>query len=370
VTQVLSSGAESLDVFVALLSESDVPTPSRDYYDRMCEAVCRVSHVQRAILFLYDDALRRVVAAGSHHLDPGLLADLHVTLDEAPVARRALAEDRVLVVSGDPEHAIPAAYAERLGISTFVCVPLSAAGRWFGVLFADRGGGEVQITDTERDALWTLGKVAALAASARIAIRQEERTERLSERIDLAREIHEQVVQRLFGVSLALSAEHELTRDERLRCRHEIRDALSDLRTALRRPLATTLPETATTLREELDRLARRYGEVPVEVRWEEGVEVPPGLEPLAQSVLSEAFRNVHKHAEPTRVRVEVTRDEDALSLEVRNDGVRGDATPGTGMGLRLAQFEALQQGGVIEFGRTGRRGWRLRLVVPLVESP
>jgi hypothetical protein len=33
-------------------------------------------------------------------------------------------------------------------------------------------------------------------------------------------------------------------------------------------------------------------------------------------------------------------------------------------MGLRLAAFEALQQGGVVEFGPTGDDGWRVRLVV------
>jgi hypothetical protein len=35
-------------------------------------------------------------------------------------------------------------------------------------------------------------------------------------------------------------------------------------------------------------------------------------------------------------------------------------------MGLRLAAFEALQQGGVVEFGASERDGWRVRLVVPL----
>jgi hypothetical protein len=35
-------------------------------------------------------------------------------------------------------------------------------------------------------------------------------------------------------------------------------------------------------------------------------------------------------------------------------------------MGLRLAAFEALAQGGVVEFGRCDRDAWRVRLVVPL----
>lgn len=364
----LSPRAESLDVFVALLSEIDAPTPAGDFYDRMCEAVCRVSSMERAVLFLYDDTLERVVAAGGHNLDLEALDDLEATLDEAPVAKRALIEDRVIVVSEGVERAIPLEYARRLGLETVVCTPLSAARRWFGVLFTDQGGGPIDLVDTERDALWTLGKVAALAASARVATRQEERTRRLSDRIDLAREIHEQVIQRLFGVSLALNAEHELSREERERCRSEIRDALADLRSALRRPLATTLGETGTTLRAELDRLCRRYGELPVEVTWPTGFELPAGLEPLAQSVLAEAFRNVHKHSEPKSVQVEVGADANTFMLEVRNDGVR-EGTRGTGMGLRLAQFEALQQGGMVEFGRSGRRAWRIRLVAPLEDE-
>ena len=50
----------------------------------------------------------------------------------------------------------------------------------------------------------------------------------------------------------------------------------------------------------------------------------------------------------------------------VRNDGV-GDTTPHeTGMGLRLASVEALQYGGVVEFGRVGDDEWQVRLLVPL----
>jgi hypothetical protein len=38
-------------------------------------------------------------------------------------------------------------------------------------------------------------------------------------------------------------------------------------------------------------------------------------------------------------------------------------------MGLRLAAFEALQQGGVLEFGPHDGDGWRIRLVVPLEQG-
>jgi len=51
------------------------------------------------------------------------------------------------------------------------------------------------------------------------------------------------------------------------------------------------------------------------------------------------------------------------------NDGIRRYREKGTGMGLRLAQFEALQQGGVVEFGPLAGDRWRLRLVVPLEDA-
>ena len=144
--------------------------------------------------------------------------------------------------------------------------------------------------------------------------------------------------------------------------------ALADLRSALARPLAHEAPGTGARLREELARLGRHYKDLPLETSWEEGFEVPEALEPLAQSVLAEALRNAAKHARPTRVRVHVGRRDDTFLLEVRNDG--GVASPGgTGMGLRLAAVEALQRGGVVEFGPTGGDEWRVRLMVPLGEE-
>jgi hypothetical protein len=63
---------------------------------------------------------------------------------------------------------------------------------------------------------------------------------------------------------------------------------------------------------------------------------------------------------------VRVNAADDTFILEILNDGVRGDGGTGTGMGLRLASLEALQFGGVVEFGLHEAGGWRTRLVVPL----
>jgi signal transduction histidine kinase len=179
-------------------------------------------------------------------------------------------------------------------------------------------------------------------------------------------------MQRLFGVSLVLSAEQPLSDEQRARCRTEMQEALADLRTALERPLAAVPSETGTTLRAEIARIGRERG-LPIELSWPEGVEVPPEREGLAQSVLAEALRNAAKHAAPTRIDVVVERDADTFSLEIRNDGVDPAAAAGAGgsggMGLRLAVFEAVQHRGFVEFGADESLdppGWRVRLVVPV----
>ena len=162
-------------------------------------------------------------------------------------------------------------------------------------------------------------------------------------------------MQRLFGVSLVLGSEGTLSEEVRKRCADEMQAALHDLRDALASSLAHPSLDTGATLREELARLGRHYKDLPLELEWEPGVEVPDDVEALAQSVLAEALRNAQKHAEPTRVVVCVGRSDGTFVLEVRNDGAHvGARTKGAGMGLRLAAVEALQRGALVEFGPRG----------------
>jgi signal transduction histidine kinase len=202
-----------------------------------------------------------------------------------------------------------------------------------------------------------------------LATRAHDNARQLQDRIDLAREIHDGVIQRLFGVSMALSVDGDLPEAERHRCAAEIQDALADLRSAVQRPLGRTSRATGTTLLAEVRRLADEHPELNVELDATSGdADVPAALEPLAQSVLGEALRNAQKHATPSRVGVKVSRDNGTFVLEVTNDGVEAsarDARP-TGIGLRLAAFEALQHGGTIEFGQADADCWRVRLLAPV----
>lgn len=360
---------EALEVFVELLSEADAPDAPESFFNRICEAVCRLTSMERAVVFIYDDARREVRAAGAHAIEVSELADLRTSLAENPWAGRALAEDRVVVIAGGFETELPAVYERFLPITKLTGTPISAAGRWFGVILADRTGADFDLSEAETHALWTLGKLAALAASARLVAHQQERARGLDDRIALARDIHDRVVQRLFGVSLALSSGHELDSEERERLSTEVGSALADLREALGRPLAPRPRATGATLREELDRLAEDGGGLPVVVSGEsEAGWLPARLETLAQAALGEALRNAAKHADPKHVGISAGSRDGAFVLEVENDGVHAEPAGGGGVGLRLIAVEALQEGGMLEFGPPGPGRWRVRLVVPAGE--
>jgi signal transduction histidine kinase len=359
----------AVETFADLLFAFETDEPASGFYGRLCEAVCRMADMDRVLIFLYDHGLRRVRAVGSYGIDLDLFRDLQVTADDAPMAMRALREDRVIEVAGDFRGELPDEYLHLLTDARLVCTPMAAAGRWAGVILSDRLGDRA-VTDAEAHLLWTLGKVAALAAGARAATRSNERARQLQDRIDLAREIHDGVIQRLFGVSMALSVPGDLPEAERHRCAAEIQDALADLRTAVQRPLGRTSRATGTTLLSEVRRLAGAHPELNIELEAE-SEHVPPLLEPLAQSVLGEALRNAQKHARPTRVGVRVARDNGTFVLEVTNDGIdpSGTRERPAGIGLRLAAFEALQHGGTIEFGESDGRLWRVRLLAPVANE-
>ena len=358
-------GIEALDLLVEVLSQSEAGATVDGFYDRLCEAVCRMARMRRAVIFRYDSADRRVRAVGTHNIDIEQFAGGYVTVDSAPIAARALQEDQVVEVVGDLSGQVPEAYAALVSEpARLVCAPMAAAERAVGVILADRPMSAPPLDDAGRSLLWTLGKAAALASAARVVSTHFEKASQLEQRIDLAREIHEGVIQRLFGVSMALDGDGPLPERARHRCASETQAALGDLRAALQRPLGRAPRATRTTLGAEVQRLAAAHPELHLSLSAGSPDDVPAALEPLAQSVFNEAVRNVRKHAQPTSVTVRLGRANGAFWMEVANDGV----PPGrrhTGMGLRLASLEALQSNGVIEFGEREPGTWQLRLVVP-----
>lgn len=355
----------AIELLVEVLSGTDEDLDREGFYSRLVEVVCRIGDMKRAVIFRFDEVTRRVEAVGAHGIELDWFLEVPMSLERAPDAARALREDRVVEVHRSAAHAIPAEFADLVGGHTLVYVPIAAAGRWPGVIIAEPNDGSPPLDRDRKELLWTLGKTLALASIARIATFQGERARELEERIDLARDIHDRVMQRLFGVSMALSPAGPLDDQARERCADEVQIALTDLRAAVQRPLGRAPRSTGTTLASELRRLSATGADVQLRI---EGTipEVPPLLEPLVQSVLAEAVRNVRKHARARSLVVRARREDGLLVMEVENDGVSARPRGGRpGMGLRLAALEALSAGGLLEFGQRASGRWQVRLAVP-----
>jgi signal transduction histidine kinase len=353
---------EALDLFATLLSDAEAG-PTDAFYSRLANATCLLGDMRRAVIFAYDGDRRLVRAVGAHGIGLELFSGASPTADQVAVAAEALRGDEVIELA-HVERQLPAEYHPLLDGGMVVCIPMSAGGRGIGVIVADRAAEAGPLTNAQRHSLWSLGKIAGLAAAARHATHEHELARRLSERIDLARDLHEVVVQRLFGVSLALAVEGDLDAEHRERAREEIQAALGELRSALQRPLASTSRATETTLRDEISRLRRAHAAIDLALVDGREVAVPDQLEPVAQSVLREAVRNAVKHADPTCIEIRLADAGGTFALEVINDGVPEVARHGAGMGLRLAAFEALESGGIVDFGPVDGGRWRVRLTV------
>ncbi len=158
--------------------------------------------------------------------------------------------------------------------------------------------------------------------------------------------------------------------ETRRRCADEVQAALGDLRAAIATPARAL--RAATERRRSprrSQRLRHEYPDLGLAIeRDSERVEAPAPLEPLAQSVLAEAIRNAHKHAQATRVdvRTEIARRD--LRARGHQRRRRRPDGPQTGMGLRLAGLRGAPGGRPARVRRARRDRWQVRLVVPFEE--
>jgi signal transduction histidine kinase len=352
--------AGEIDVLVGLIAGVEDPESAEKLTDRICEAVCRMTSLTRAAMFLHDPTVGVSRPVGSHGVPQEVIASVAATLDEMPVAQRVLVEDRVIEVSRNLEFELPARYAGLGGITTITCAPVAAGGNWFGVIVADQGGQDYSLSEEDHQRVHTLGRLAAVAATVERSTLTRERTRSLDGRIELIREIHDQVVQRLFGLSLALGVDEPLSVAERQRCSEEITAVLAQLRSALGRPVVPREGLESRPFKE----LAEWFAQSPtVSLDWQDDLEIPRHLDALSKSALTEGMRNADRHSDGGAVAIRVARESDTYLLEVINDRVATDRRRGGGLGLRLLTLEALEQDALIEFGPLEGDGWRFRML-------
>jgi signal transduction histidine kinase len=122
----------------------------------------------------------------------------------------------------------------------------------------------------------------------------------------------------------------------------------------------------------ELDALVAhvRQAGLPVELRTEgEADGVPPGVALCAYRIVQEALTNVIKHAGPAEASVLVRFGDDALELEVRDDGRSPASASGLGNGLAGMRERVALYGGELEAGAQNGGGFVVKARLPLTAN-
>jgi signal transduction histidine kinase len=329
-------------------------------------------------------------AVVSKHRPGELTPAVSPTLEDAMfVAAGPIGRSQTMMVAGDRgrmaavDGRVHPRIVEQLGGEGLASAPFSTdriVGRVFFSDFASPAGELVPLTEVvAREIGSSLDRWSVTEQLTEIATREE--------RIRLARDLHDGVLQSLTGIRLEISAlAGQLSdADDTQRRLTAIERALAIEQRELRLFIGGLGPTAAgalehTTLAARLDAMRERIAlewHMPVTVRC--SVEMlPPAIDGAVPLMVHEAIVNALKHAQPSRVAVTIDRNDDRLLIVVADDGhgfpFRGRYTHATlakstvGPKSLLERVQAL--GGEITIDSTDS-GTRVEMTVDLtIPSP
>jgi signal transduction histidine kinase len=265
-------------------------------------------------------------------------------------------------------------------------VPISFQGEILGDLYlTDKltpAGKVTTFSEQDQQLLEMFATQAAIAIKNAQFHRQSQQLTLLKERDRFGMDLHDGVIQSIYGIGLMLEeAQNRLETETEggkdlisqsieglRRTIHDIRNYIMDLRPQRfqGRDLREGLAELAREVR------AHSFLSVDVQVETEAWPRLLPEQTVEILSITREALTNVRKHARASQVDINVTSRPNALLVSVIDNGIGLDpelVINNAGHGLHNMQERAQALGGKISFSRIETGGTCIQLEVPLVQS-
>ncbi len=259
-------------------------------------------------------------------------------------------------------------------MTSFLGVPIVLRDTVFGNLYlTDKADGEV-FTDVDEELVVALAGAAALAIENARLHEQAQRAALWDERERIARDLHDDVIQRVFATGMSLQAAAQMCTQPPVVDRLE--HAVEELDATIRRVRSTIfhLNHASSVERSVRGDIMALCEDAARTLGYEPACHIDgPINSALSDAVADqlvltarEALSNVARHARASAVRVTVTLDDGSLTLDVVDDGIGiPDDRPG-GHGLVNLAKRAEELGGTMDVRALPAGGTELRWSVPL----
>jgi signal transduction histidine kinase/ligand-binding sensor domain-containing protein len=200
----------------------------------------------------------------------------------------------------------------------------------------------------------------------------------LEDRVRISRDLHDNVVQRLFATGMELTALGRAVSPEQASRLFRVIDELDGTITEVRRAVFAlgsdevgrprSLRKTVLEIAARAEELGGLAVEATVDAQVDSKLSARIGNEVL--SVVREAMSNVvrHAHAKHAYLSVEIVSNPDSLLIVVSDDGVGIGEASSIGNGLGNLRSRAVSIGGSLEISSSSETGTRLEWLVPLSE--
>jgi signal transduction histidine kinase len=281
---------------------------------------------------------------------------------------------------------------ERFGLKAAIDTPiLDAQGEVIGFFEVGNKKNGAGFSESDVEKLVAVSRIASIALQNAMSYRNLERAEKAlresqvhlqllsrqllqaqeAERRSIARELHDEIGQRLTGLGLLLGSEHP-SPDQLLEAQAVVRDLIARLRNLSLDLRPTILDDLG--LVPALVWLFERYTmQTNVSVRFEhrllEEQRFEMDVETTAYRIVQESLTNVARHAGVSEVTVRLWTDEDTLWIVVADQGRGFDPETidrGTSSGIAGMQERAVLLGGTVMIEAVPGGGTRLTATLPL----
>jgi signal transduction histidine kinase len=349
----IADRAEKLSALYDVIAATVEAPDLRRTLSRSLQRVLAALKCPAGVIYLLDDlnqnagaaTLRPIVQKGITAAMAQIMADAGAATE---LAKLVMQNESPIVISNIAAHAaFPAAFHQQTSLQTCVVAGMTVRGKSIGLLavFAksDRHFGEIELAllDSVADQIGIVVENVYLYKRAEEAAVVEERHR-------LARELHDSVTQAIYSLTLFTEAglrllhADDLSRIEELL--HHLNDtsqqALREMRLMLHKLRPPDLEEEGFVgaLQQRLDEVETRAN---VEARLllvGDLDELPGIVEEHLYRIAQEALNNALKHSTAALLKIQVTADENDITLEIRDDGQGFDveeARAKGGMGLQ-----------------------------------